>query len=257
MPRLTDLTQVRAILERDRPWTAYALGDLSPGFAEHCEWFASEAHDALVLLFHGFDTPILFSCGDPDRLPAVLSEIHADEVSLHLRVDAIAPLRTRYPWTELRRMWRMVLEPASFVPVDGTGVEAVTPEHIADLADLYTDGVDRGETPDFFFPSMVDQGTFRGIRESGRLVAAAGTHLFAPDLGVCAIGNVYTRQSARGRGLASRVTSAVAEAAFARGVRTIVLNVRDVNGGARRVYERLGFRTYCEFVEGSARRAAP
>lgn len=257
MPRLTDLAQVQAILERDRAWTAYALGDLSPGFAEHCEWFATDARDALILLFHGFDTPILFACGDPARLPAVLAEIHADEVSLHLRVDAIPPLQAQYPWTDVRRMWRMVLEADAFLPADAAGVEVITPDHLGDLADLYTDGVERGETPDFFFPSMVDQGTFRGIREGGRLVSAAGTHLFAPELGVCAIGNVYTRQSARGRGLASRVTSAVAQAAFARGVRTIVLNVRDVNGGARRVYERLGFRTYCAFVEGTARRAAP
>ena len=100
-------------------------------------------------------------------------------------------------------------------------------------------------------------GELRGIREEGRLVAVAGTHLMAPSLGVCAIGNVYTRQDSRGRGLAARVTAAVVGHALRHGARTVVLNVRQSNEGARRVYERLGFREYCEFVEGSARRVQP
>ncbi len=256
MPRVTDLALVRSMLERDRPWSAYALGDLSPGFADYCEWFADDSHEALMLLFHGFDTPIVFALGAPGRLARLFNEIEAPAVALHLRREAVPALAPRFSAVDVKPMWRMVLDAGAFQPLERSDVEHLGPEHVDDVARLYTDGVESGETPDFFFPTMLDQGTFRGIRAGGDLVSAAGTHLFAPDLGVCAIGNVYTRRDARGRGLAARVTSAVVADVLARQVQTIVLNVRHANDGANRVYEKLGFRRYCEFVEGVAERVA-
>jgi hypothetical protein len=35
MTQITDRTTIRAILETDRPWAAYALADLEPGFFEY------------------------------------------------------------------------------------------------------------------------------------------------------------------------------------------------------------------------------
>jgi len=101
----------------------------------------------------------------------------------------------------------------------------------------------------------VEQGIFRGVWEGDALVAVAGTHLVAPSLGVCAIGNVYTRHDRRGRGLSARVTSAAVSDAFLRNLPTVVLNVDQRNAAAIRVYERLGFRRYCDFAEGLARRS--
>ena len=74
------------------------------------------------------------------------------------------------------------------------------------------------------------------------------------ELGVCTVGNVYTRRDRRRRGLAARVTSGVVQHAIAEAVPTIVLNVSRDNDAARRVYERLGFHCHCEFFEGEARR---
>jgi ribosomal protein S18 acetylase RimI-like enzyme len=88
-------------------------------------------------------------------------------------------------------------------------------------------------------------------------VAVAGSHVFSPALGVCAIGNVYTRRDRRRRGLGARVTSAVVQHAIDREIPTIVLNVSQENDGARRVYESLGFRCYCEFFEGECRSTSP
>ena len=76
MPRIADLSVIRRILELDRPWAVYALGDLSPGFAEHCEWFALENDPpALVLLYRRFNPPILFGLGAPNRLTRLIQEI--------------------------------------------------------------------------------------------------------------------------------------------------------------------------------------
>jgi ribosomal protein S18 acetylase RimI-like enzyme len=254
MPRVSDLDLVQGMLERDRPWSAYALGDLSPGFSQYCDWFADERRNALLLLFHGFETPIAFGLGAPADLAPLFDDIDAPRIALHIRSEAVSALAPRFAAVDVKPMWRLALDTRRFTPLDVGDVEPIGSEHVEDVARLYADGVESGETPDFFFPSMLEQGTFRGIRVGGELVSAAGTHLFAPDLGVCAVGNVYTRRDARGRGYAARVTSAVVADVLARGVQTIVLNVRHANDGANRIYERLGFRRYCEFVEGIAER---
>lgn len=256
MPRIADPSVIRTILELDRPWAAYALGDLSPGFAEHCEWFALlDEPPALVLLYRRFDPPVLFALGSPDRLACLMQEIETPAVSLQVRPDAMAAILPHYRSAELRAMWRMLVGPETFrataigeaSPLSGADIDAIT--------GLYADGHQRGEGPDFFDPSMVDQGIFRGVWEGAELVAVAGTHLVAPSYGACAIGNVYTRHDRRCHGLAARVTSAVVSDALRRNLPTVVLNVNQRNAAATRVYERLGFRWYCDFVEGLALRS--
>jgi predicted GNAT family acetyltransferase len=99
---------------------------------------------------------------------------------------------------------------------------------------------------------MLQEGVYRGVWEGRELIAAAGTHLVVPDQGVGAIGNVYTRRDRRGRGLARRVTSAVAAELLRRQIPTVALNVHQDNLTALRIYEKLGFERYCEFREGVA-----
>jgi ribosomal protein S18 acetylase RimI-like enzyme len=119
------------------------------------------------------------------------------------------------------------------------------------LQALYADGESSGESPDFFFPSMVADGVFHGIYEGSALVAAAGTHLLAREEGAAAVGNIYTRRDRRSRGLGRLVTSAVlGELA---GVETVGLNVRADNDAALHLYESLGFVRHCEFYEALAR----
>ena len=263
MPRIDDVTRIRAVLERDRPWSAYALGDLSPELLPFCEWWASDTDEALVLLFRGFSLPILFAIGDPRRLAAIVPELDAPVVGLHVRPDAVPAVSPVYPIIELHQMWRMAVDRDQFCAAGASGPGAPAPETavetlgVADLQAierLFEDGRDTGEAPPFFSPHMLEHGIYRGVRRHGALIAVAGTHLFVPSLGVCAIGNVYTQRDCRGQGLAARLTSAVVTHAFASGASTVVLNVRETNELARRVYERLGFRRHCAFVEGAARR---
>jgi predicted GNAT family acetyltransferase len=119
---------------------------------------------------------------------------------------------------------------------------------------LYADGEMTGEAPDFFIPAMLAQGAYYGVYEGDELIAAAGTHVVAPTVSVGALGNVYTRRDRRGRGLGTHVTSAVTSHLLAMPLATIVLNVREHNRAAIRVYERLGFQTYCRYDEAIASR---
>jgi ribosomal protein S18 acetylase RimI-like enzyme len=259
MPTPPDRAALRALLETDRTWSVYALGDLAPQRFGHCTWLLAPAGvRALALLYRAFGTPVLFTLGEPAAVAPLLNRL-ADEprLYLHVRVEIVPLVRARYEVRGEKPMWRMVLGTANLGPPPPAGVARLGPADVPDLRRLYADGDAAGEAPDFFFPDMLEDGVFFGLREGADLVAVAGTHLVEPAEGVAAVGNVYTRRDRRGRGLATLLTGAVAQELLARGLRTIALNVAQDNAAAIRVYERLGFVCHCPFVEGLAVRPAP
>ncbi len=146
----------------------------------------------------------------------------------------------------------MILDANRFSPASCATVVPLGPDQVAAVQRLYADGQATGETPDFFLPSMLATGRFFGIFEGQELVAAAGTHLVAPAEGVAAVGNIYTRRDRRGRGLAAGTTSAVVRALRGLALPTIALNVHENNTPAIKVYQRLGFVRYGDFIEGLA-----
>lgn len=253
MPRLTNLTTVRALLETDRNWAVYALGDLAPGFREHSEWYAREG--ALLLLYRAFETPVLFTLGAPEHLAPLLAEIESErEMYLSIRPEILPLIKARWQVKAETPMWRMALEPTRFrgraLPL--AGLTRLGPANLPALETLYADGHAAGEAPDFFNPAMLEQGVFFGVFENGALIATAGTHLISTELGVGAVGNVYTRRDRRGQGLAAHVTAAVTADLLKLNLPTIALNVNQHNLLAQRVYERLGFQRYSAFYEGVA-----
>jgi predicted GNAT family acetyltransferase len=97
---------------------------------------------------------------------------------------------------------------------------------------------------------QVTQGVFYGIEQDGQLISVAGTHLVSDVYSVGAVGNVMTHPDHQCRGYATHTTYAVCAELVRRGIKTIVLNVRQDNVPAIRVYEKLGFVRYCPFYEG-------
>lgn len=77
--------------------------------------------------------------------------------------------------------------------------------------------------------------------------------LLADDVGIAALDRksdrawlldlLYVRPAARGRGVGTELLRAAAEHARAEGAETLALEVLESNAGARRMYDRLGFRT--------------
>lgn len=260
MPRVSDPHDIRARLERDRPWSAFALADLEPPYSDHAEWFvpAGDAH-AIGLLYRAFGSPLILCVGQSSGWPAVLSEIDstlgdAREVYAVGRPDVLPAIRSHYDVLEERLMLRMLLDADGFHPVSSNAAERLGPSHLDEVRTLFGD-----EPPAFFLPSMMNEGVYYGIREDDRLAAVAGTHVLSRDLSVAALGNIYTRRDRRGRGLGTAVTSAVARELIRMGIATIVLNVREDNQPAVRVYERLAFQRYCDYFEipASRRRSTP
>ena len=242
MPLLTDKDQIRAILRRDPRWCVYALGDLTPRMFGKCQWFAPD----LTLVLHDYGTSILFAHGTGsirEALTHVASPVH-----LQVQRDALEEITRHATVTNERQMIRMVWNGGQ-TAID-PGAVRLTANDVTALLRLYQDGEATGESPDFFYSSMVTDGVFFGVFEGPELIAAAGTHLVALDEGAAAIGNVYTRRDRRGRGYGRSVTSAVLHEL--RDLETVGLNVRADNAPAIRVYESLGFVRHCEFHEAIA-----
>src|SRR3954469_14643868 len=138
MPLTTDLRRIRAALDRDRAWSAYAIGDLDPQRLGHCSWYAPAADaDALVLLYRAFEPAILFAIGDPARLGPVFAELEAPVVSLQVQPDALAALASAYTATNVKPMWRMSLDPGSFRPAPADDeVARLHPSHAGTVETL-------------------------------------------------------------------------------------------------------------------------
>jgi RimJ/RimL family protein N-acetyltransferase len=102
----------------------------------------------------------------------------------------------------------------------------------------------------------IRDGVYFAALHRGRIVAAAGTHIYSKSTGVGVVGNVFTHPDFRGHGLATAVTAAVTSQLL-EDCGLIVLSVDPANRSARHVYETLGYQETGRMVEAtSTRRSA-
>lgn len=282
---------VAALLADDPVWSAYALADLQPEMAPYCRWYVhvSSNASAVALLYSGLEPPVLLTVGDAAGLEHALAGAELpDQLYLSVREVHAPVIAHRYDHHDRRPMWRMVLEGAGELrgmthdeaffnaeaqrrkasrnepppplpdssPRLGASALAVSLRRLtgADVARVEALFAHGGPfTPDAFAAPQIEQGVFYGIENgAGGLAAVGGTHVVDAASGVAAIGNMYTRPDCRGRGYAGVILAAIVETVRTNGAHTIVLNVDQRNTGARRLYEKHGFRVHCAFLEGVA-----
>jgi ribosomal protein S18 acetylase RimI-like enzyme len=247
-----DRDLILGILNRDRLFAAYAIGDLEPTLFAECTWVVArcgESHGALALLFRGLNPPALLLYGEPIGNAAILKKApHPDEIYAVIKEKHLSALQLYYTVDTPKRMLRMAWV-ARTLPETNPAVFRLTSSDLLDLSAL-----EALHDESAFSPYQLEQGVFFGVRVDGRLVAVAGTHLVAPAQGVAAIGNVFTHPSHRGQGYARECTAAVLRE-LAGKASTIVLNVGAENRAAQHVYEKLGFVRHCEYLEVMAHRS--
>lgn len=259
--RLTDKAQIRQALQGDPRWCVYAIGDLSERMFGKCQWFTSTVarratakSPDLTLVLHDYGTSILFAHGTGSIREAL--DHCSFPVHLQVQQDAFDEVARYANVSNVKHMLRMSWEGRANNTGNGasgfSGTLQLTGNDVEALKQLYADGESTGESPDFFYDSMVTDGVFCGVYEGDELIAVTGTHLVSRDEGAAAIGNVYVRRDRRGAGLSRLTTAAVLNEL--RGIETVGLNVRADNTAAIRVYESLGFTTHCAFIEAIATR---
>lgn len=262
----TDLARVRRFLVQDPFATAYMLGDLDPVYQAYCTWYL--AHEggrdlAILQVYTGLSAPVLIGFGSAQGLGAIVARhFHAlpGSAHIHLMPEHLAILDRAFHLEGLRPMVRMALTASAFIPAPAqvSGDEAHGPverlghRDTGEIMQLFT------HYPDSFFePHQLSSGHYFGIRPAGggALIAVAGVHVVSRHEGIAAIGNIVTHPDHRGRGLSTRVTSHLVSSLVADGIELLALNVERKNQSALKVYEKLGFREHCTYLEGFATRA--
>lgn len=248
-----DRALLRAFLERDRLFAAYALCDLDVREFARTRWgvaFAGADPVAVVLEYAGYAPQPMFVMGENAGISAILADVIRPRAAYAAALPANLPaVEAHYrvePGPQMVRMW---VDRASFRPRPAD-VARLLPVEIGDLNRLYQLGFTA-----WLPPSAIAEGVYYGIRVNGRLVAAAGTHVISPEARMGVVGNVLTHADYRGRGYATAVTGAVT-AELLRSCDQVVLNVRADNPPALQAYRNLGYREHVRFEERLVHRDA-
>jgi ribosomal protein S18 acetylase RimI-like enzyme len=243
-----------AALARDAIWNGYGIADLEPPYREFTRVaVAQRGEDAasLVIVRHPAFTSLI-PAGEPDGLGAILAAADLPVRGVMLAQQPLVSVMAQWYFFAgtAHAMLRMSVTAEQFQPYAGM-VQPVrlTQADAAALRALYWvfGGIQ-------FAAEQLAGGSWYAVREDGVMLAAGGTHAVTTRYGIGAVGNIFTRPDARGRGYASAVTSAVTRDLLAMGAHTVILNVAADNTPARHIYARLGYQDYCPFQEGPATR---
>ncbi len=247
-----DRDTLLSLLNKDRIFAAYAIGDIEPAFFEQCEWVLARHRQgpwAVALLFKGLEPNALLLYGDPRGSAVLLGTVMRPARAYAILQEAhLGALEAHYSLAEQKRMVRMVWDATRPLPPPNPLAFRLTGANLTDLQSLY-----RIYAEVHFSPYQLLSGVFYGVECDGRLVAVAGTHLVSPAYGVAAVGNVFTHPDYRGRGYASACTAGVVRE-LSTLAETLVLNVGEDNAAAQRIYRKLGFSPYCNYLEAMAYR---
>ncbi len=241
-----DRALLRAFLERDRLYAAYALCDLDEREFGRTRWGLASVDGeavAVVLEYAGPAPQPVFVMGDNQGITAILRALIRPRTAyIAGRTEHLPAVEALYrvdPGPQMVRMW---VDRAGFRPYPAE-VARLLPVEVQDLNRLYQLGFTA-----WLPPSAVAEGVYYGIRVAGRLVSAAGTHVISPEARLGVVGNVMTHLEFRGRGYATAVTGAVT-AELLRTCDQVVLNVRADNPPALQAYRKLGYREHLRFEE--------
>lgn len=260
--RCHNRAHLRHLMNADAGETAYALGDLESPLWELSEFWGAyngEALESFLLFYRGFEVPTLTMGGHLDGVSAIMQQITLEPEVFCLIPSIFNSLMLRhYDGQHLFDLYRMTVTPEQFIPPSHALAAGERMTRLVDgdsdrLNALYAQAADPGEAIMAFSASQVGLGVFFGVETaSGELIAAAGTHAVSEHENIAVVGNVFTQPSQRGRGLAHLTTAAVTQALFDLPINRVGLNVKQTNRTAIRVYDQLGYKIHCEFIEGPA-----
>jgi RimJ/RimL family protein N-acetyltransferase len=251
-----DAAALRRRLAAGRASAAYQLAFLSPDRIGLVSAFEARLDDRWALAVHtrGGLGAATYLVGE-DKLIAALLKLHPGprHALLTCSPEHSQTLLSSYHLWRPQVMLRMQLDSAEFAPPEAAlPVRRLGHADAGDLNRLYA-----LEGDGFWYSGrQIAEGVYYGCHVRGQLVAAAGTHAYSTTEGVGVVGNVFSHPDFRNRGYGSAVTAAVT-AHLRERCGLIVLNVDPANRGARRVYEKLGYREVGRILEAMATRREP
>ena len=255
--RLAGAADIRARLNSERCYAAYALAQLSPHlFSMVSCWEArGTGGPALVVYSGGGLGDAVFMSGSAPALEAIL-RLHPGPRHnfATFRADHLAVVERYFRVTSARPMLRMAVNRDTFRPAYASVRRGA---RVGRLAAADARAVNRlygseGQ-PAWYSSSHIESGMYHGVFEERRLVAVAGTHAWSKDEGIAVVGNVFTHPAMRGLGYGTLATSA-ATAALLEHCTDVTLTVDPTNTPAVRAYLRLGYVEATRLIESQVTR---
>jgi ribosomal protein S18 acetylase RimI-like enzyme len=262
--RIEDRALLRRFLESDRACCAYLLGDLVEPYWSQSAFFGcfADASDAslraVLLKYAGIDPPPVLSIGEAEAVEALYEVLTAQgeltHIFFHTLPEHQPSVEARFLSYDATDMWRMVCTGDRYTaPAALHRARRLTAGDAATMRIASEVGLRDLDDAGGAVSAVFGQGVFYGVEEAGEIVALAGTHIAAPEVGIGAVGFVFTYPEWRGRGYAQACTAAVTRDLLAMGCSLVALNVRQDNGPAVRAYERLGYTIHNALREGTGR----
>lgn len=242
---LHDRPQLEAFLRRQAALRVYELGDLDALFWPLTTWYGLmdgqdmrevalgyNAGDLLVLLATGADNP-----DDVRTLLQSIKHLLPRRFYAHFGVGMASEVAADYQIDDVSLHYKMALtDVPALEQIDTNDSVHLSQADQAEVLQFYADSY----PGNWFDPRMLATNQYYGIREHGVLQCVAGVHVYSPQMRVAALGNIATRPSARGRGLATRASARLCRELL-QTVDLIGLNVYAQNAAAIACYQRLGF----------------
>ena len=251
---LHDKQQIESFLKQDPGLYLYLLGDLDDFFWPHTSWYGwTQAQlGAIALLYAGDELPVLLALGRDTTAPAALLQsltaLLPRRFYTHLSPGLESELQPDWSLSGGNLHYRMLQQhPERLQDFPCPEAQLLGPADLPALAELYATAY-----PDNWFnPRMLATGQYLGIYRQEQLQAVAGVHVYAPQQGVAALGNIAVRPESRGEGWGTRLTAALC-LQLGQQVELIGLNVHAENTAALRCYQKLGFEIQAEYREWMA-----
>lgn len=243
---LRDAGKIRAILQKNRAYSAYALAQLDPDMFHENEWYSVTGPTGSALLLHSRSGlgRAMFALGDTQALGAALSLHPGPRFAFGSIYPEHKPVVEKYfVMTRPQTMFRMSIMKGRFRPIEGKS-RRLRGKDVNAVNLIYS--IEGG--PAAYRPGHLEEGVYYGIEMEGRIVSIAGTHVVSGTEGVAVVGNVFTHPRYRGGGLATEVTSAVTQEVLEY-CDLVVLTVEEQNAPALNVYLKLGYETECTLHE--------
>ena len=250
---LQNRDQIRELLNKERDYSAYALGQLEPRFFNQTRWFQllnkSDGNSGLVMHSKGGLGDATMVLGDPTAIAKILSSYPGAPITyLSCQLKHLPVIEKTHHLSNKRPILRLTVDRDGFKPDHGIETKKLRGLNVHQINQLYgSEG-----HPTYYQSIHIDDGFYYGVITKGQLSAIAGTHIASKQEQIAVVGNVYTLPQYRGLGQGTAATSSTTEELLKFCTR-VVLTVDPKNTPALAAYKHLGYREGGIFIESNAR----
>ena len=251
---LRDRNTIRELLNTERNYSAYALGQLDTSLFEKTKWFhlTNEISKKTGLVMHskGGLGEATMTFGDPYAIAKIL-RLHPGPSFTYMSCQPkhLKAIQKTHHLFSKQKMLRLTVDRANFKPDHGNAPIKLSGLDVHRINQLYgSEG-----RPTYYQATHINEGVYYGTINQGRLTAIAGTHIVSKEEQIAVVGNVYTLPRYRRQGLATAVTSPTTEELL-KFCTNVVLTVDPKNTPALAAYKHLGYLEEDTLIESNARK---